>query len=66
MKNSIIQYYVREVYGNPRYYVADKALADSISKLTGQKTIMPWHMAALEALGFKMERVLQPELVTKN
>lgn len=55
-----IEYYIKDVWGNKRSYIADKETAENISLLTGQKTLDARHFQALEALGFTFKQVLAP------
>ncbi len=43
------------IYGTPRYYVEDDALAAAIEALTDTRTVGADQRAALQALGFKLE-----------
>ena len=60
MKNTTIQFYIKEVYGLETSYVADAKLAGIISTLTGRKTLLESDFEALKALGFTFEQVLKP------
>ncbi len=57
---SPIDYYVKSTYGNDRMYIADQAIAQSVSTLTGDKTISFAHISALEKLGFSFRQILPP------
>ena len=55
-----IQYYKKDVYGNPLFYVVG-AEGAAIKQLTGKKTIDRRDLAALEALGHTTELVHEKE-----
>ena len=57
---TIIQYYIKSIYGVERMYISDPTVAESVSLLTGQRTLSWVHIAALERLGFKFEQILSP------
>lgn len=59
MKN-VIEYYLKEVYGLEKFYVADQKLAAIISTLTGRKTLSKSDIGALDLLGFKVKQVIKP------
>lgn len=48
MKN--IEFYKKEVYGNPLFYIKDSVMAAHFRKLTGKKTITKYEMHELTAL----------------
>ena len=56
--NTVIRFYAREAYGNTLFYPVDHPLA--LFRLTGQKTMTPRTMSALEIMGFKLVEVLNP------
>ena len=58
MKNKVIKFYRDRVYGVVKFYVKQPEVAQSISALTGRKTLTEADMKALEALGFTFEEVL--------
>ena len=51
-----IQYYKKDVYGNPLFYVVG-AEGAAIKKLTGKKTVDQRDLDALEALGHTTELI---------
>lgn len=53
-----IEYYKKSVYGTEYLYVKEKKWADIITTLTGQKTLSPYTMKALTALGCEFKQVL--------
>jgi len=57
-----IRYYTRESYGNVHCYPLDHV--KNIRQLTGRKTLIAADVTALRGMGFKFERVLQPEAAT--
>lgn len=56
-----IEYYIKNVYGNECRYILDEKIANIISGLTGQKTLLIRHMDLLEDLGFTFTQVLPPK-----
>ena len=56
-----IDYYAKSVYGLDKNYAADPTIATALSALTGTKTLLPEHVEALKALGFTLNKVIQPE-----
>lgn len=56
--NKVIEYYIKNVYGNELRYVKDKEKAQAITILTGSKTLSGNHIGALEMLGFTFKQVL--------
>ena len=50
MKNKIISYYKKNVYGTDLLYIKDEALAKTLQKLIGTKTISPIQMALISEL----------------
>lgn len=61
---TVIQVFTRHIYGAPKVYVLNPEQAQAISSLTGCKTLEARHVAALEALGFTFEAVLDPKART--
>lgn len=55
----IIQYYIKNVFGNDNIYIKDKAINKNISTLTKKKTLDRNDIIALEKLGFILEQVIQ-------
>jgi len=58
-----IQYYVKDVYGNPLEYVVNPADAQLIAQLTGKRTINGIVRMVLRDLSngaIQFEQVLQP------
>lgn len=58
--------FTRSVYGNPHVYLdvstQERAdIANAIQSLTRAKTLLPDHLRALEALGFKFSVVIDPK-----
>lgn len=53
-----IEYYKKSVYGKEYLYIKDKKLAETIARLTGQKTLSEEAMKSLEALDCKFKQVL--------
>lgn len=58
MQNKDIEFYVKNVYGNPLAYVKDRELALAIKALTKQETLSANHMEGLKRLGFRFVQVL--------
>ena len=56
-----IEYYRREVYGNEMWYVVNSEIEGWVSMLTNRATLSNGDMKALQALGFELVEVLQPE-----
>lgn len=56
---AVIEYHKKNVYGNEQKYVTNPEHAAHISKLTGTKTLMDHHIAALQALGHEVKHVPQ-------
>lgn len=59
--NNIIKFYEKSVYGNQMMYIADKKQAESITRLTGQKSLTSGAFKALQELGFTFEEVIAPK-----
>ena len=59
-KINVIEYYLKDVYGLEKKYIADETLATIISNLTGRKTLLDSDIGALSLLGFKFKQVLKP------
>lgn len=57
MKNDIIQYQVKQVYGKDTLYVVSEQ-GKAIQALTGQKTLTEKATRALESLGYSFVQVL--------
>ena len=60
----LIEYYVREVYGNRREYIVDADLARQVAMLTGQKTITPQVRGLLQTIScgaIQFKQVLPPD-----
>lgn len=55
-----ITYYVKNVYGNDRLYIADEEKAHAIALLTGSKTLSQQHIEGLQALGYTLTEVIAP------
>ena len=55
-----IQYFKRDVYGNPLFYIVGEQ-AEALRRLTGKKTIDRRDIAALESLGHTFELVHEGE-----
>ena len=60
MKNIIIKYYIRTVYGRDLKQIQDEKIARAITKLTGTGALMPYQEEALAVLGFSFVEVLPP------
>ncbi len=58
--NTVINYYVKNVYGKSLIYIADKETARIFKVLTGQETLSLRHWHAFEQLGFSFNEVLAP------
>ena len=61
MDNKIIEYYRIKVYGINKYYANDPKIAEAISKITGQKTLVQSTLNGLKELGFDFKEVLPPK-----
>lgn len=62
MQPLTIQVFVRPSYGRNRIYAADATQAKALTTLTnGARTLEPHHITALEALGFTVTQVADPE-----
>lgn len=59
MKNIEIQ--IKNHYGNQLHYVTDKELAETLSRLTGRKTLTLDDISNLKKLGFTFS-VFQPTI----
>jgi hypothetical protein len=55
---TVIQVYVKNVYGKDKTYVKDEKLAAALSQLTGHLTLTDEAKKALESIGFSFEQVL--------
>jgi len=55
-----IQYFKRDVYGNPLFYIVGEQ-AEALRRLTGKKTVDQRDITALEALGHTFELVHEGE-----
>lgn len=55
-----IAYYRRDVYGVTHMYIKDPAIAATVTRLTGKKTLLIGHMTALSELGLTFVEVLAP------
>lgn len=53
-----IRFYRQNNYGNEQFYALD--MADTISRLTGHKTLTDNDFRCLNELGFIFEEVLKP------
>ena len=51
----LIQVEARPQYGQLRYYPTDPAIAEAYTRLTGHKTVIIEHTAALATLGITVE-----------
>lgn len=56
----IIEYYIKNVYGNELIYVKDEQLKRVIANLTGKKTISQKDIANFKVLGITFKEVLPP------
>ena len=56
----IIEYYIKNVYGNELIYVKDEQLKKIISNLLGKKTINKKDIANFKSLGITFKEVLPP------
>ena len=56
-----IEFYTKNVYGNDLMYVADPAIAEHLTNLTGRVTIANSDMFALTKLGFTFTEVIAPK-----
>lgn len=56
----IIEYYIKNVYGNDLIYIKDKHLKETISSLIGKKTISQKDIKNFEVLGISFKEVLPP------
>ena len=57
---TVIEYYVKNVYGRENIYIVPGPAAKSISALTGKKTVSIQDIVHLELLGVKATEVLAP------
>ena len=63
-QEKVISYYVKSVYGNDLFYVADAKIRAALERLTGSKTLT-WHaMHALKELGYTFKEVLRSSVET--
>lgn len=58
--NNIIEYYIKDNYGNSHMYPANEQIANYLTLLTGKKTLLPDHIFALRGLGYEIKEVLKP------
>lgn len=58
-----IEVVIKSIYGNDKVYIADKALAETITLLTGAKTLSPQHIHALKMLGYTLTVILDQKYV---
>jgi hypothetical protein len=59
---TILQFYVKNVYGKDTYYLVESQLdAPYIYQLTGRKSLTVSDMKALKGLGFKLAMVMNPK-----
>ncbi len=56
----IIEYYIKNVYGNELIYIKDEQLKKIISNLLGKKTINQKDINNFEILGISFKEVLPP------
>lgn len=56
----IIEYYIKNIYGNELIYVKDEQLRKTISNLIGKKTINKKDIHNFEILGISFKEVLAP------
>jgi hypothetical protein len=59
MNSMEIEVIIKSIYGNDKVYIADKALAETITLLTGAKTLSPQHIHALKMLGYSLKVVVE-------
>lgn len=59
MNSMEIEVVIKNIYGNDKVYIADKHLAETITLLTGCKTLAPQHIHALKMLGYTITLVLE-------
>jgi hypothetical protein len=55
-----IDYFQKDNYGVTHLYIADAKIRESVSALTGRKTLSASDMSALRALGFTFNQILPP------
>lgn len=55
-----ITYYIKNVYGQEKIYLADDNQRRAVMMITGQRTVTPNVMKGLLLLGFSFTRVLEP------
>jgi len=53
----LIQYYVKEHYGEKRYYAIDPNIAKAIGEISGNKTITTRVKNGLKSLGHRFEQI---------
>lgn len=59
MNSMEIEVVIKSIYGTDKVYIADKALAETITLLTGAKTLSPQHIHALKMLGYTITLALE-------
>lgn len=55
---TVIEFFVKNVYGKELMYVKDEKLAQSLFQLTGHRTLTDDAKKAMESIGFTFEQVL--------
>lgn len=63
MKDMEIEVVIKSIYGTDKVYIADKALAETVSLLTGCKTLAPQHIHALKMLGYSLKVVVEQKIL---
>lgn len=59
-----ITVFTRNVYGKPTVYAADAEQARALTLLTNCKTLEHRHLQGLEALGFTLTQIPDPQVTT--
>jgi len=54
-----IEFYIKNVYGRMYMYILDPLIADTVSRLTGTKTLGEEAKSALTDLGFEFKQVIK-------
>jgi len=57
MKNNVIEYYSKSNYGITSFYLADKAFASLIARLTGKKTVNEIDLAVIRTITGRESRL---------
>lgn len=56
-----VNYFIKNVYGNPLIYLVTEGVGGVILDIIGQKTISKSQMEKFEKLGVEFVRVFEPE-----